>query len=134
METFNVVIATMGSETIQMLIDSISSQFNKGDCPTIICDCQPAASQINSNCQTITIQNEKNLGLGGQDSSSRWQNSLPGDYAINGDTDLYLINNLDSLTTIPKDYFYKYNSNKKFNHSCIGINTHGIHWWKKGWS
>lgn len=49
------------------------------------------------------------------------------------DVDLYIINDFDGLTTLPKSCFYPFNWNEKYDVSCIKDNTYGIHWWKKGW-
>jgi hypothetical protein len=87
MAAFNVVIATSGRETLHKMIDSIAPQLTEEDYLTIIWDCQAMSLHINSKCQVITIQNEKALGFWGHASRSRWQNSLPGDYLINGDDD-----------------------------------------------
>lgn len=87
MKAFNVVIATSGRDTLQNMIDSIAPQLCSEDYLTIIWDCQAMPLQINGDCQVITIQNEKALGFWGHASRSRWQNSLPGDYLINGDDD-----------------------------------------------
>ncbi len=40
---------------------------------------------------------------------------------------------LEQLITLPKDFFFPYNWNEKYNKNCITKNTRGIHWWKKNW-
>lgn len=87
MKTFNVVIATSGRDTLQRMVSSIAPQLTSNDYLTIIWDCKPISLQIDSNCQVITIQNEKPLGYWGHASRTRWQNSLPGDYIMNADDD-----------------------------------------------
>jgi hypothetical protein len=98
MKTFNVVIATSGRDTLQTMIDSIAPQLTGEDYLTIIWDSQPIGLQINSDCKVITIQNENALGFWGHASRSRWQNSLPGDYIINGDDDDVFTS--DAMSTI----------------------------------
>jgi len=98
MKTFNVVIATSGRDTLQRMVDSIAPQLKHEDYLTIIWDSKPIDLRIDSNCQVITIQNEKPLGYWGHVSRSRWQNSLPGDYIMNADDDdVYMHNAMDII-------------------------------------
>ncbi len=49
-------------------------------------------------------------------------------------SDLVKIKEYNGFITLPKEYFYPFNWNEKFKEDCIKEKTHGIHWWKKGWS
>lgn len=86
--TFNVVITTIGRDTLQRMIDSIAHQLTSDDYLTIIWDAgSPSSVTVNTAATVFHIINSKPLGSWGHGSRTRWQNSLPGDFMINGDDD-----------------------------------------------
>ena len=38
------------------------------------------------------------------------------------------------LTIYPREYFYPFYFNEKFNLNCLTPNTYSIHWWRGSWS
>lgn len=39
-----------------------------------------------------------------------------------------------NLTIYPREYFYPFYFNEKFNLNCLTPNTYSIHWWRGSWS
>lgn len=101
MKQFNVVLTTVGRDTLQRMVDSIAPQLKRWDYLTILWDCQPIALQINSKCQVISLLNPEPLGYWGHASRTKWQSMLPGDYLMNGDDDdVFLPGAMDKIREV----------------------------------
>jgi hypothetical protein len=84
-----------------------------------------------------TIEGKRNYGVQVDVACGPW---CATDYLVElkgsplEELDMFIMNDFDGLTTIPKACFYPYNWNEQYDPSCIKDNTYGIHWWKKGWA
>jgi hypothetical protein len=88
MNSFNVIITTIGRPELQRMLDSICGQLSELDYLTIIWDggCSTDFT-VNTKATVISIINSTQLGHWGHGSRTKWQHYLPGDYFINGDDD-----------------------------------------------
>lgn len=80
------------------MIDSIAPQLTDQDFLTVIWDCPKRSINYNTSATVIEIQNAHPMGHWGHGSRTFWQNSLPGDYLINGDDDDIFTD--DAMSTI----------------------------------
>ena len=80
------------------MIDSIAPQLTDQDFLTVIWDCPKTAVNYNTTATILEIKNAHPMGHWGHGSRTFWQNSLPGDYLINGDDDDIFVE--DAMFTI----------------------------------
>lgn len=102
MNSFNVIITTIGRPSLQQMLDSICHQLNDNDYLTVIWDGGYSSEfKINTKATVISIINDHPLGFWGHASRNKWQKHLPGDYFINADDDDAFV--YDAMSEIRKN-------------------------------
>ena len=103
-KTFNILLTTIGRESLTRMVNSIYPQLKKEDYLTIICDCKltnvlPKIEEClqRAECNISIIQNSVPKGFFGHGSRTFFQNSLFGDYIMNADDDDYYVSNAMEL-------------------------------------
>jgi len=123
-KTFNIILTTIGRESITRMVNSIYPQLKKGDYLTIICDCRltavlPKITECleRSVCNIVLIQNSEVKGYMGHGSRTFFQNKLFGDYLMNADDDdYYLPDAMESIRSVCKEeklYIFKMADEKR---------------------
>lgn len=89
MKSFNVVIATAGRKSLTRAVQSIVKQLNTNDYLTIIFDGCEIDHKVYAGARCTVNAYHEPLALGhwGHGARNKYQNSLPGDYILNGDDD-----------------------------------------------
>ena len=95
-KTFNILLTTIGRESLTRMVNTIYPQLKKDDYLTIVCDCKltnvlPKITECleKAVCNINIIQNSEVKGYNGHGSRTFFQNSLFGDYIMNADDDDY---------------------------------------------
>jgi len=89
MRSFNVVIATAGRKSLKRSVQSIVKQLNTNDYLTIIFDGAAVDDTVYAGARcTVNVYHEPTaLGHWGHGARNKYQDSLPGDFILNGDDD-----------------------------------------------
>ena len=119
MNSFNVVITTIGRPELYKMLISLENQLNKEDYLTIIIDHKEVSDfvfglvlKLHFKCTVSIIVNSEKLGFNGHASISKYQNNLVGDFIIHADDDdTYTENAFDIIRKNVTDketlYFFK---------------------------
>jgi hypothetical protein len=99
-KTFNILLTTIGRDSLTRMVNSIYPQLKKDDYLTIICDCKlsdvlPKITECleHAVCNINLVQNSEVKGFFGHNSRNFYQNNLFGDYILNADDDNYYVPN-----------------------------------------
>lgn len=97
-KTFNILLTTIGRDSLTRMVNSIYPQLKKDDYLTIICDCKltdvlPKITECldHAVCNINIVQNSEVKGFYGHNSRNFFQNNLFGDYILNADDDNYYV-------------------------------------------
>ncbi len=129
MISINVILTTIGRESLLRTLNSLLFQLNENDYLTIISDdfhdyVRGRLSKIGLKCSVIHISNSNKLGYWGHASRNKYQNSLPGDYICNADDDdRYTEGAFDKIREVVKEkklYIFKHQDNRNFAWSIEG--------------
>lgn len=91
-KSINVLLTTIGRQELPRMLNSLVNQLQAQDFLTVVTDRNPdfvhaTISNYNWACPVTHIINPIPLGYWGHGSRNKYQNSLPGDYIMNGDDD-----------------------------------------------
>lgn len=129
MISINVILTTIGRESLKRMLNSLRTQLNKNDYLTIISDkyhfiVTEMLELRDFACTIIHIQNSEQLGFWGHASRNKYQNVLPGDFIMNcDDDDYYTIGAFDKIRKTVKEnklYIFKHEDNRNFAWSIEG--------------
>lgn len=129
MISINVILTTVGRNSLERMLDSLLYQLKPNDYLTILSDGdhQTALDIIGRylyDCPVLIITNPRTLGFWGHASRNKWQNTLPGDYLINADDDdRYTDGAFDKIREVAKEkklYIFKHEDNGNFAWSVDG--------------
>ncbi len=127
-KTINVFLTTVGRETLPRMLGSLVNQLGYDDFLTIASDAKhdfvrACITNFDWKCPVIHIQNPEPLGWWGHGSRNKYQNSLPGDYIMNGDDDDRYVDGAFNVirNTIGENKLYLFRHQDKFNFA----------WWHK---
>ena len=124
MYSFNVLLTTIGREELKSrMLPSLVNQLTEIDHLTIVSDMNHdlVSDYIKSfdfKCKVNHISNETTLGYWGHGSRNKYQNTLEGDFILNGDDDdRYVEGCFDYIRSVVKEkklYFFKHEDNNSF--------------------
>lgn len=103
--TFNILIATIGRNTLENLIESLIDQLNKDDCITIIFDnnkIRPISNIEKLKCKIVIINEKSKLGYWGHGIRNKYASILERKTFIlhADDDDTYFPNSFDKLREV----------------------------------
>jgi len=109
--TFNILVATIGRDTLEKLIESLVDQLTENDCLTIVFD-NNTIREVNNveklKCKIIIINEENKLGY--------WGHGIRNKYAS-------LLDKKDFILHADDDDFYLPNSFGKLRKECLNTNV-----------
>lgn len=129
MISLNVILTTIGRESLKRMLGSLVNQLNENDYLTIISDDKHGYvgslwSSFDFKCAVIHIANPVSLGYWGHGSRNKWQNKLPGTFLLNADDDdRYTDGAFDKIREAAKEqklYIFKHEDNRNFAWSIAG--------------
>lgn len=133
MISLNVILTTVGRESLMRMLNSLLWQLEKQDYLTIISDdehhyVRSCLQQFDKGyrllCTIIHIANTEKLGYWGHASRNKYQNLLPGEYILNcDDDDFYTKGAFDKIREVVKEkklYIFKHEDNRNFAWSIPG--------------
>lgn len=129
MISLNVILTTIGRESLIRMFESLIGQLNPNDYLTVISDdnhpfVRALISDFNFKCTVIHIANSESLGYWGHGSRNKYQNILLGDFLLNADDDdRYTAGAFDKIREAVKEkrlYIFKHEDNRNFAWSIAG--------------
>jgi len=129
MISLNVILTTIGRESLKRMLNSLINQLSENDYLTIISDAGHSSvrkmlNETDFKCPVIHISNETSLGYWGHGSRNKYQNHLPGEFLLNADDDdRYTDGAFDKIRGAVKEkklYIFRHEDNGNFAWSIPG--------------
>lgn len=132
MPSLNILLTTIGRETLTRMLTSLKDQLLPEDYLTIVSDAGHNMVRqcliwpdFQFKCTVTHIANSNQLGYWGHASRNKYQNKLPGDFIMNADDDdRYVegaIAKVRETAIEPKLYIFKHEDNGNFAWSKPGV-------------